>query len=197
MPLNFAFSRIRAHEGNSQALHNQLANNDWEVLQGAQVWGTFFGLFGLASNELILVTMDDVSAMNERLTGLDSIQRVDTLYLEPTVRPEGYETRTKEGLYVFRFFAIENKNVNEIAQLSKTAWKTFETSDEYQAIPQALFCEQDRSKKRGRILLCTWYDGLNSWQTSRTPHPSASDNFRRRAQLTQRTKAYATRLIVT
>jgi len=41
----------------------------------------------------------------------------------------------------------------------------------------------------------TWYDGLNSWQASRQPAPEAAQNFRRRAQLTLGTVAYATRLV--
>jgi hypothetical protein len=46
------------------------------------------------------------------------------------------------------------------------------------------------------MLLCTWYDGLESWQLSREPAPEAATNFRRRHALTLGTIAYATRLIV-
>lgn len=45
------------------------------------------------------------------------------------------------------------------------------------------------------MLLCTWYDGLNSWQRSRTPAPEATENFRRRHALTSGTIAFATRLL--
>ena len=196
MPLNFAYSRLRTGQGSYVNLYNELAKNNWSALQGAQVWGAFYGLFGLASNELILVTMGDVSDLGERLATVNGLQRSDTLYLTPTVRPEGYEAREREGLYVFRFFSVANKDVDQIATLSKTAWETFENTSDYQAVPQALFCEQDRSTRFGRMLLCTWYDGLNSWQVSRQPAPEATENFRARAQLTQRTKPYATRLIV-
>lgn len=197
MPLNFAYSRIRARDRSFQSAYAAITDSSSaeKQLDGAQIWGGFYGLFGLASNELILVTMGDVSEMDQRLSGIDEISASQTLYLQPTVRPEDYTPRTKEGLYVFRFFRVKNSDVDEIANLSKTAWETFETSEEYNAIPQALFCEQDRSHALGRMLLCTWYDGLNSWQTSRNPPASASANFRDRSQLTLRTKAYATRLI--
>ena len=195
MPLNFAFTILRSNQGNYQHLYQTLKSDEWAHLEGARIWGAFYGLFGLASNELVLVTMGDVSEMTSRLVNVPGVERTDTLYLEPTVRPDSYEPREKEGLYVFRFFNVENKNVNEIASLSKTAWETFENTTEYQAQPQALFCEQDRSKRFGRMLLCTWYDGLNSWQISRNPAPEARDNFQARAKLTQRTRAYATRLI--
>ena len=82
-----------------------------------------------------------------------------------------------------------------IAALSKEAWTTFEDTDDYRAEPQALFCQRDRSQKEGRMLLLTWYDGLESWQTSRQPAPAATQNFRRRHQLTRGTIAYATRLL--
>ena len=44
------------------------------------------------------------------------------------------------------------------------------------------------------MLLLTWYDGFESWQASRAPHPDALANFQRRAALTGGTVAYATRL---
>jgi hypothetical protein len=44
------------------------------------------------------------------------------------------------------------------------------------------------------MLLVTWYDGLESWQTSRAPDPAAVENFKRRRALTDGTVALATRL---
>ena len=195
MTLDFAFSRLRSGSQNNHAMYDAITGDGREHLGGAGIWGAFFGLFGLASNELILVTTGDVAAMDDRLCTIPEVAGSRTLYLQPTVRPTDYEPRTREGLYVFRFFKVRNKDVNEIARLSKTAWETFEDTANYQAIPQALFCQQDRSKTHGRMLLCTWYDGLNSWQTSRNPAPEATANFRARRALTLYTKPFATRLI--
>ncbi|MYD44321.1 MAG: hypothetical protein F4W90_10590 [Gammaproteobacteria bacterium] len=195
MPLDFAYSRLSTEGSSYRPLYEAVTATKREALGDAGIWGAFFGLFGLASNEMILVTTGDVSNMDQRLAEISEVQTSETLYLQPTVRPVDYEPRTKEGLYVFRFFDVRHKDVDEIAQLSKTAWVHFETSDEYQAIPQALFCQQDRSQPIGKMLLCTWYDGLNSWQTSRTPTPEASQNFRARGAITLNTKPYATRLI--
>ena len=105
--------------------------------------------------------------------------------LEPTVRPTEDAPRTREGLYVFRFFEVDHKDVDEIAALSFDAWKDFETADVYAGEPQGLFCQQDRSAPTWRMPLCTWYDGLDSWQASRTPPGEARANFRRRQALTQ------------
>ncbi|MCY3860140.1 MAG: hypothetical protein OXG25_14660 [Gammaproteobacteria bacterium] len=196
MTLNFAYSRVQTDGQSYRPLYEAIVGREREKLGDTGIWGAFFGLFGLGSNELILMTTGDVSNVNERLGTIESVQSVETLYLEPTVRPTDYESRTREGLYVFRFFDVRNSDVEKIAQLSKTAWETFEVSDAYQAIPQALFCEQDRSNEFGKMLLCTWYDGLNSWQVSRAPAPEATENFRARAQLTLKATPYATRLIV-
>lgn len=173
--------------------------DDIDVIVGESdisLWGRFMGLFGLASNELILGTYGAVTDIDQKLKACSSIDDVSTLLLEPTVRPTVDRMREKEGLYVFRTFSVYHKDVEEIAALSKEAWSTFETADAYNAIPQALFCQNDRSANQGTMLLVTWYDGLNSWQTSRQPPDPAGRNFRRRAQLTLSTKAIATRLVV-
>ena len=102
---------------------------------------------------------------------------------------------TRPGLYVFRFFDVNNADVDEIAQLSREAWTTFESTASYRAEPQGLFCLTRSTAAAGLMLLCTWYDGLESWQVSREPPPEAAENFRRRHALTYGTIAYATRLI--
>ena len=133
------------------------------------------------------------------IAGLDEVAEVQTLLLEPTVRPTVDEPRSRAGLYVFRFFDVAHKDVDEIAGLSAQAWKDFETGGDYAAIPQGLFREsraEESAAPRGKMLLCTWYDGLNSWQASRTPPGEAGALFRRRHTLTQGTIAYATRLLV-
>ena len=96
---------------------------------------------------------------------------------------------------MFRFFEIAHEDVSEIAALSKEAWETFEATNDYSAEPQGLFCQADRSSERGRMLLLTWYDGFDSWLTSRKPHPKARDLFMRRHAMTDGTVAYATRLL--
>ena len=111
------------------------------------------------------------------------------------MRPDHAQALTRPGLYVFRFFAVRNVDVGEIARLSREAWTTFESTNAYRAEPQGLFCQRDRRDANGVMLLCTWYDGLESWQTSREPPPEAAENFRRRHALTHGTIAYATRLI--
>lgn len=192
--MTFAFSRLETAGGGWRAAHQALTG-DSRALGGASLWGAFHGLFGVGSNELIVVTSGDVAGVNDRIEAVRGVASCSTLLLEPTVRPTDEAPRTRPGLYVFRFFDVRHADVEEIAALSKTAWETFENVDAYRAEPQALFCQHDRGAERGRMLLCTWYDGLGSWQTSRNPAPEARANFARRATLTASTVAYATRLV--
>lgn len=185
--------RIRSGERSWADAYERFRQAD---LQGAQMWGAFYGLFGIGSNELVLVLQSEneapIAAVLE--AGFDIIE---SHVLVPTVRPERFEPLTRPGLYVFRFFDVAHDDVDEIARLSAEAWTSFENTDAYAAQARGLFGFADRSDDRGVMVLLTWYDGLESWQASRKPKPEATDNFRRRRALTRSTIAYATRLVGT
>ena len=184
--------RIRADERNWLNAYTRFRAA--RLPDGVEVWGAFFGLFGIGSNELVLVLHGGAQAPTKVVTDA-GFQVVEQYALVPTVRPTRFAALTRPGLYVFRFFDVRNADVPEIAALSADAWTTFEDTDAYSAEPQALFCEADRSEARGVMLLLTWYDGLASWQTSRQPSPEAREKFRQRHALTAGTIAYATRLV--
>lgn len=187
---------VRGSDRNWQPLAERIRQESllaWQD-QGLAVWGVWYGLFGLASNELYVVLVGE-QAVEASSQLPDDSSVADNLILSPTVRPESPEPCTAPGLYVFRTFEVNNSDVDEVATLSKQAWSTFEATDAYRAQPMGLFCEADRSAARGTMLLVTWYDGLGSWQTSRAPAPEARDNFRRRHALTHSTAAVATRLV--
>ena len=197
----FSYTRLKGTQRNWQPLFDHLTATTLPVLAGAGVhrWGAWSGLFGIGSNELVLMTSADAATdharlLDAQLAGVPGAV-VEHHLLEPTVRPDTVSALTRPGLYVFRFFDVDNADVDEIARLSLDAWTTFEATSEYQAEPQGLFCLRDRRAARGLMLLCTWYDGLESWQVSRAPPPEAAENFRRRHVLTHGTIAYATRLI--
>ena len=194
--MSFIISRVRGNDRHFKALHTEITNDSNKTLQPASLWGAFHGLFGLGSNELIVVSVGATENVHTNLLALNSVDGCESLELAPTVRPVTEEPLSREGLYVFRFFDVAHVDVDEIAELSRVAWESFEHVDAYSAEPQGLFCQADRSEERGRMLLVTWYDGLNSWQASRNPPAKARENFQRRQQLTNGTVAYATRLIV-
>jgi hypothetical protein len=194
--MTFALSRVRANDRNFGSMLEAISASGDAALTPASRWGVFHGLFGLGSDELFVVSVGDVARVNDNLGALEAVREAETLLVEPTVRPASEAPLDREGLYVFRFFEVANRDVEEIAALSAEAWETFEATDDYSAEPQALFCQADRAAERGRMLLVTWYDSLESWQTSRSPHPQARENFRRRHAMTQGTIAYATRLLL-
>ena len=93
-----------------------------------------------------------------------------------------------------RFFRIESRNVEEFVQLSRDAWTSFEHADVYAAEPRGLFREKIDAPEHN-MLLVTWYDGLQSWETSRQPDPAARERFARRRELTLNTEAIAAALL--
>ncbi len=197
----FCYTRIAATGRNWNSAYDHLTAAAAAPLTKAEIgiWGIWSGLFGIGSNELVLVTHaprrgNHASLLNAALERAPA-RIVDQWVLEPTVRPTTLRAIERPGLYVFRFFDVRHADVDRIAQLSFEAWTTFEASTAYHAEPLGLFREYAPRGERGVMLLCTWYDGFASWQTSRTPAPEAVENFRKRHALTAGTIAYATRLI--
>ena len=166
---------------------------------GYTLYGVFFGLLGLSSNELYLVAVrekdDPVSDFVTPLAGrvLDQGFSIpENNRLSPTVRPIDHAMRTKDGIYVFRWFDVNNRDVDEIVQLSDEAWVSFEGG--FDSEVQGLFAERDRSDRAGKMLLLTRYRNLGVWEESRKPSKEAKDRFLRRHELTIETIAIATRL---
>lgn len=196
---------IRLQDADQRDLANLRAGLEQTTLPalaraGMTPFGLWYGLFGIRSNELILVTNGDGASDALAVVSANKpagARIIESHRLRPTARPLTDAPCTRSGLYVFRFFDVNNRDVDEIAELSRVAWESFENVDAYAAVPQALFCQRERGAERGVMLLLTWYDNLTSWQTSRQPAPEATANFRRRAAQTFGTVAYATRLVGT
>ena len=160
---------------------------------GVTLYGVFQGLFGLASNELYLVVSSEFAINNAQLDPGCGFQLMESHGLVPTKRPIDHRQRTREGIYVFRWFDVMNRDVEEIAELSAKAWVTFEAGFDTEI--QCLFAEQERGLEQGKMLLLTWYQNLSVWQESRNPSDEARENFMRRHQLTLQAKPVATRLL--
>lgn len=162
--------------------------------EGLTPFGLFHGVFGLATNEAYWVLLANDASIDPlhkiEATGLSVVNQK---ILEPTVRPEVHEKRSKPGIYVFRWFKIRNKDVDEIARLSNAAWQTFEAGFDTEV--QGLFAEVNRDPELGTMLLITWYKNLAVWQDSRAPDKAAKDFFMKRHELTIEATPIATRLI--
>ena len=203
-------------------LHLKAAGSGWQRLAGAlattvaaipdcSLVGTFMGLFGIGNHEvfaLLAAPSADAGAEARIRSGLPvDIEVCAAMTMRATARPATDAPLQREGLYVFRFFDVRDGDVDEVVRLSCTAWETFESpaglpSTGYTSEPMALFRPSRQNDApvhdadaRGRMLLLTWYDNFTSWERSRTPAPEAAENFRRRAELTSRTIAYATRAV--
>lgn len=191
----FALLRLKGVAGDWRALHSAFTAQ----LPPERVWGAFFGLFGVCSDELIAMTVGNDAQVAESIAvaeGLAGTTCEGPVLLSPTARPTSAEPLRREGLYVMRLFKVAPADYDEFVELSRTAWETFETADGYRAEPQGLFRRRADGTERGAMLLVTWYDGLGSWQASRRPPAAARRRFERRGQLAASTVAYATRLIV-
>lgn len=193
------YQLIKLKDKNSNGIQEALQKLHTSILpaaekNGSRLWGIFFGLFGLATNELYLVTMSETG--NDSLTNLiedENLQLLQTFEFVPTVRPVQHEARSARGIYVFRWFDVNNSDVAEIARLSDEAWATFEEGFDTEV--QGLFAEKEPSTDVGKMLLVTWYRDLTVWEESRKAPPEARDRFTRRHQLTIEAIPIATRLV--
>ena len=124
----YAFSRLTADDRNFTGVYDALRADNYARLGAARPWGAFHGLFGVASNELIVVTYGDVAGVDAAIAATPGVTRVDTLLLEPTVRPTADIPRTRPGLYVFRFFDVAHKDVDQIADCRSRRGRTSRTA---------------------------------------------------------------------
>lgn len=198
MPDSYQYLRLRTRCRDAGELLDRLRGQTlprW-TQAGIRCWGIWQGLFGVGSNELLVMAASpgEAPADDVRAALPDNADVVDDLSLASTARPETITDLPERGLYVFRFFDVDRRDCDEIVALSREAWESFEDTDRYASRPQGLFRPRESGEGPGRMLLVTWYDGFSSWETSRAPAPEARENFRRRHQLTAGTIAYATRL---
>ena len=193
--MEFHFLHLRGATNNWLALGRDLREATLPAWHAAGIapWGCWQGLFGVASNELIVITVADAPV--DPIAALpEAADLLEHRHLQATARPTTAAPCTREGLYVFRRFAVDTANIDTVARLSAQAWQTFEGADTYATEPFGLFAPADRNSQRCEMLLVTWYDGFDSWSTSRAPAAEARDNFQRRRELTYSTTAVATRL---
>ncbi len=81
--LTYHWLRVRAPERSWNDAYGRFSENE---LPGAEIWGAFYGLFGLGSNELMLVIHADGAAPLRELTAA-GFEVVDSRAFVSTVRP--------------------------------------------------------------------------------------------------------------
>jgi hypothetical protein len=159
-----------------------------------QIWGIWHGLFGVAANQLILMTAH--SKPEDDWQGVAGGDVVSEQRLRPTVRPESATPLDRPGIYVFRDFWLPAAAIDEAVELSSAAWQTFEGADSFSAQPMGLFAPAQATPRAQEsvLSLLTWYPDFASWETSREPDAQARQRFLARRNLTRTTSAIATRL---
>jgi hypothetical protein len=200
--VQFAWIRYEASFTPADALR-RLRDDTFRLMssRGGTVWGVWTALFGMASNELVVVTAwpDEASSVATLQDALPDGFRVVTSHeFAPTVRPTSAEPVTRQGIYVHRFFRTREKHMQEIVDLSVEAWKTFATDDRYGTEQIAFFRPRARAgdgDSPGEMLLISWYPDLGDWEASRQFPPEAAALFRKRAERIDSSVAFAMRLL--
>lgn len=166
---------------------------------GGELYGLWSPLFGLASNQIVLMTSWDspngvIPNVTETLMAVDGLVNVDNHMVVPTARPTTNTPPHKPGLYVHRRFLIEPHHVDEAVELSDTAWKTFEQAFEMEVI--GFFRTIEPQTELAELMLLNWYPNLAAWEASRNLElaPEARQRFRRRLELSKEMRAIATSL---
>ncbi len=154
-------------------------------------WGMFPNVFGLGTNEAYWVVEGDPVVCP--IHADDQIELLEQVRLDPTVRPKEYAPRSKPGIYVFRWFEVDEDKVDEVVSISDQAWGSFEGGFDTEI--QGLFTLQPKFDRYGMVLV-TWYRNLTVWQDSREPDPEAKQLFVRRQALLDSARPIATRLEV-
>jgi hypothetical protein len=157
---------------------------------GGVLLGVFSPQLGFASNEATALTrwpsgVLDVSGVFDLPEVIAS--RHETLV--PTVRPKNDQKLRSGGIYVHRWFTIDDERTADFIDLSNRAWGNFEGS--YDTEIFGLFTaepnEADRVVSAQRLLLLTWYRDHGVWEASREQARDAKSLFAQRHLLTRST----------
>jgi hypothetical protein len=166
---------------------------------GGELYGVWNPLFGLASNQVVVMTSWSVpdgviQHVTETFMAVEGIVSVADHLVVPTSRPTTNAPPYKPGLYVHRWFLLESRHVDEAVALSATAWETFEHTFEVEII--GFFRTVEPQTELAELMLLTWYPTLAAWEKSRHAEltPEARTRFIRRRELSQVTRAIATSL---
>lgn len=167
--------------------------------RGGKRYGIWGPLFGLASNQVVLMTHwpdpEEVrQQVTETLMAVEGIVNVDHHMVVPTVRPTTSEPPRQLGLYVHRWFLLDPRHADEAVALSNAAWETFEQTFEVEIV--GFFRTIEPITELAELRLLNWYPNLAAWEKSRHLEltPEARKRFIRRRELSQVIRAIATSL---
>lgn len=188
--------RVLSYPTQDLGAPEQMLRDAYAMNPAADLWGIWQGVFGLAANQLIVV-----SSHSDSTDGWKAFHdcEVEAVWeLKATARPQSSVPLDRSGVYVFRDFWLPYQLVDEAVELSRAAWQTFEGAEAYSAQPMGLFAPAHAlpDSQECVLHLLTWYPDFRSWETSRQSDPAAMRRFIARRELTRSTRAVATRLLL-
>jgi hypothetical protein len=194
-----AYDYLFLNLGRVPTPHQALAER-LRTLSDCTVVGQFAPQIGWSNNEAaVLIRWPDQSAREvPDLGAAPLVERVRIEALAPTVRPADADRPAHGGIYVHRWFEVEAPAVDEFVDLSGQGWRRFEALFDAKifGLFRAETSAEDRERRIARLLLLTRYGDHGVWEASRDPTTEAMQIFARRRELTRRTWAASTRLLV-
>lgn len=170
--------------------------------EGGTLYGVWRSQIGRPRDELTVLTQWDgtragTDALDSLLAPVADIVDLDSVLLEPTLRPESPQPPTRQGNYAFRWFTLPESNWPEFIELCAAAWPGFEASYDSQVI--GLWREPQAGDGICRSLLLTRRPDLAMWERSKLPQGEDEAEVRRklsrRYDLCDSTEVYTTTLL--
>lgn len=169
---------------------------------GGEILGLFTPQLGWHANQAALLVRWSAQStarerLVERLTKLEGVRGAVRHRLGPTARPSPGSRPAPGGIYVHRWFVIDEASLGEFVQLSTQGWVDFEARFDTQifGLLTAEPTPEEKAAGRIRLLLVTRYGDHGVWEASRDPSTDAMAAFLRRQRLTHDTWAASTLLV--
>jgi hypothetical protein len=169
--------------------------------QGGKAAGLFSPQLGWEAAQVAVLAERDAgqaapSAALSALAAAPEVLSSEAHPLKPTLRPSPHAPLEPGGIYVHRWFEVEEAGFDEFIALSAEGWPDFERR--FDARIFGLFERTDvpADAKSGsrHLLLLTRYASHGVWEDSRDPSTAAMQAFIRRSALTLSTRAASTLL---
>lgn len=153
-------------------------------------WRSVVGL-GLARDEGIAVTSwpSEGSAR-----AASAVPASETIILNATVRPTSDDAPTHDGVYIFRWFDVNEADWQGFCDLSNAAWPNME--DVFDVNICGFWKSLDTQTLASKTLLLTRYADLSVWEASRwwnkpvAAADASMSRFKARNEMIQATIAY-------
>jgi hypothetical protein len=173
-------------------------------MHGGELYGAWRSQIGRPRDEVTLLTRWPLAAppviahAEEVLrAALPPVRAINSLCMQPWLRPIDARAPSRQGNYAFRTFSLPERHRDEFLRLCAQAWPDFEAAYDSQVI--GLWEITSDEPGRARALLLTRRPDLAMWERSKLPQGETETRVReqlsRRYDLCDDTEVYTTTLI--